>query len=77
MKCMQISKEQNINVYKTQDNDTWDLIAFKVLGDESYSSHLLKANPDLTKIVFFPAGIMIKIPEIKENEKGVPAWVTR
>ena len=37
-----IMSEQASNVYITETNDTWDLIAFKILGDEKYTSHLLE-----------------------------------
>ena len=68
--------EQVSNVYITEQNDTWDLIAFKVLGDEKYTSHLLSSNRELSKVVFFPAGVALIIPEIEKNKTGVePPWI--
>ncbi len=72
-----IMSEQASNVYITKTNDTWDLIAFKVLGDEKYTSHLLESNPQFSKIVFFPAGVALIIPEIEKSKTGVePPWIT-
>lgn len=70
-----MSVEQSFKTYKTQENDTWDLIAFKIFGDTKYTSHLLKVNPSLTKAVFFPAGVLLKLPEVKGSEGDVPPWV--
>lgn len=68
--------EQVSNVYITEQNDTWDLIAFKVLGDEKYTSRLLSSNRELLKVVFFPTGIALVIPEIEKNKTGVePPWI--
>ena len=64
------------NVYITEQNDTWDLIAFKIFGDEKYTSQLLLNNPELSKIVFFPAGISLIIPQIEKNNTGVELpWI--
>lgn len=64
------------SVYITSQNDTWDLIAFKCFGDESFTPHLFKANPDLTKIVIFPANVAIVIPKIEIDKTGdEPPWV--
>lgn len=67
--------EQSFKTYKTLENDTWDLIAFKLFGDSKYTYNLLKINPDLTKVVFFPAGVLLKVPDIKESKGDVPPWV--
>ncbi len=69
--------EQASNVYITETNDTWDLIAFKILGDEKYTSHLLECNSQFSKIVFFPAGVALIIPKIEKSKTGVePPWIT-
>ena len=67
--------EEVSNVYITIQNDTWDLVSFKVLGSEKYTSKLLACNPELSKIVFFPPGIAIIIPDIEKFKTGVePPW---
>ena len=56
-------------VYKTEAGDTWDLIAFKLFGNE---------NLELSEIVIFPAGVELSIPEIKEDKKrGVAPWLVQ
>lgn len=72
-----MSVEQSFKTYKTLENDTWDLIAFRLFGNAKYTSYLLKSNPDLTKAVLFPAGVLLKIPDIVETEGDVPPWITR
>lgn len=61
--------------YTTVQNDTWDLISFKIFGTEIHSRVICKNNPTYMKIVIFPAGIELNIPEIKEQEiGGAPEW---
>ena len=44
---------EQVSSYKTEQNDTWDLISFKVFGNESYTEKILQYNSQLSKIVFF------------------------
>lgn len=75
---MAIKSEQLFKTYLTVENDTWDLIAFKIFGDEKYTSHLLKENSELSRVVFFPAGTILIVPEItKDNIGGLPEWITK
>ena len=60
-------------VYKTEAGDTWDLIAFKLFGNENLMKELLEENIELSEIVIFPAGVELSIPEIKEDKKRVSA----
>lgn len=62
--------------YITKQNDTWDLISFKLFGDEKYTSHLLKSNVELNKIVIFQAGMTINIPSITQRDE-VPPWISK
>ena len=67
--------EQQYKVYITQKNDTWDLISYKVYGDEFLMNHIRKANKDFLKIVSFPSGLILKIPEIEKTLKEeLPPW---
>ena len=53
-------------VYKTEAGDTWDLIAFKLFGNENLMQELLEENIELS------------IPEIKEDKKrGVAPWLVQ
>jgi len=55
--------------------DMWDGIAYKTLGDESFTDKLMKENPQYRHLVIFPAGINLSIPET-ENEVSalLPPW---
>lgn len=50
--------------YTTTQGDTWDLISFKVYGDEHYIDVLIKANPTYRSITIFLANIELMIPQI-------------
>ena len=56
--------------YPTIAGDMWDGIAYKTLGDEAYTDKLMKANPKFRRLVIFPAGITLDIPE---PEARIPA----
>lgn len=65
-------------VYKTEAGDTWDLIAFKLFGNENLMKELLEENIELSEIVIFPAGVELSIPEIKKDKKGgVAPWLVQ
>jgi phage tail protein X len=48
--------------YITQQGDTWDTIALDVYGTEMLAGYLQQANPGYTNLVYFPAGITLRIP---------------
>lgn len=53
----------------------WDSIAKKVYGDESYMNNLLEANPELTDVVIFSAGVEVLIPDISIQKTVIaPPW---
>jgi len=63
------------STYKTQSNDTWDLIAYKLFGDERYMEHLIKANVQLAGILRFDSGTEITVPDIPvETSSNLPFW---
>lgn len=62
-------------IYTTIQGDMWDMIAFKVYGNEYYMTELLHANQKYNDIVVFPAGISIICPEIDTaTKKLIPPW---
>lgn len=69
-----------VSVYRTVSGDTWDLIAFKVLGNEKYFHRLIRSNLNLINIAIFDANIPVIIPKIEENfkteipEEKLPPW---
>lgn len=67
-----------MTTYTTQQGDTWDIISKLVYGDEHYFDVLIKANINYRKVVIFPYGIELTIPEIDtastEYEENLPPW---
>ena len=61
--------------YTTISGDTWDMIAYKTLGNEMLMGDLMKANAEYRKTVVFPAGITLTIPNIDvEIDSDLPPW---
>ncbi|WP_297488721.1 tail protein X [uncultured Cetobacterium sp.] len=61
--------------YITKQNDTWDLISYKVYKSHEYIEVLKDANSDLSKIVIFPPELAIVIPTINISSTGdEPTW---
>ena len=69
-----------VNVYRTVSGDTWDLIAYKVYGNEKYFHRLIRANLNLIDISVFSSNIPIIIPDITDSQekeivdKKMPPW---
>lgn len=64
--------------YKTEQGDTWDLIALRVYDDEHFMDVLIKANIEHRKTVIFQSGVVLTVPDIdttsKEYEANLPPW---
>ncbi len=61
--------------YKTILGDTWDLIAFRILGSESHTHLLIESNLKYVDTVVFSAGVTLVIPEVVEKQsKNLPPW---
>lgn len=64
-----------MNTYTTTQGDMWDRIAYKKLGSTDYTDQLLSANLEYREILLFPAGIMLRLPEITEKPSdSLPPW---
>ena len=68
-----------MNTYTTIQGDTWDLIAFKVYGDEFKAQELMQTreNIELLDYQFFPSGITVHLPVFSEDDEtmnDLPAW---
>ena len=59
-----------MGTYTTIQGDVWDLIAWKLYGDEKYMKNLIEANWDYIDTVVFSSGTVLNVPEID----GVPFW---
>ena len=61
--------------YKTVQGDTWDLIAKKQYGEEKKLDILMMNNFSLLDYVVFPAGVLVDITELPDEEQqGWPEW---
>lgn len=61
--------------YRTEQGDTWDIIAHKKLGSTNYTDRLIRANPEYMGTLLFPAGVMLRVPEVEEKAVGsLPPW---
>lgn len=61
--------------YKTIAGDTWDLIAYKALGNEYYTDLLMKANLQYKETFIFSAGVILTLPEIETPlPDSLPPW---
>lgn len=64
-----------LDTYTTISGDTWDIVAYKVYGDEMYMDMLIKANIEHKDTYIFPAGVELTLPEIDlEVSETLPPW---
>ncbi|MFX3635457.1 MAG: tail protein X [Candidatus Pristimantibacillus sp.] len=62
-------------IYITIQGDTWDLIAYKLYGSESYMVQLMQANPSYMPMTIFSAGIVLQVPTVTEPiDTTLPPW---
>lgn len=61
--------------YTTVQGDMWDSIAHAQLGDAAHMDKLMNANLRYREYYTFPAGIVLTLPDIKENvSSALPPW---
>ena len=59
----------------TKQGDTWDLIAWRELGDVRHVEALINANRALIETQIFEAGVEINLPTVEPIAKEVlPPW---
>lgn len=64
-----------MSTYVTSQGDTWDLIAYKVLGAERYMKDIIEANLPLSDTLVFSTGTELVIPDIPETRtEDLPFW---
>lgn len=66
-----------MKTYKTIQGDTWDSISYKFYENEKYISNLISENPEYRETAIFSANVLLKIPDISENEISkteFPIW---
>lgn len=61
--------------YTTIQGDTWDIISLKNYNTELFVSNIIEANHKFRDYVFFPAGIVLNIPEVTQQTTiNLPPW---
>lgn len=62
--------------YTTTQGDVWDLISYRVYGDEGFIAQLIAANPEHRHSVVMPSGIDLVIPDVPEESPAtsLPPW---
>ena len=66
---------EKMKTYTTKSGDMWDSIAKEQMGNEKYMSLLVTANENYSGTIIFSAGVIINIPDIKEEiPQYVPPW---
>ena len=61
--------------YTTMQGDMWDSIAYMQLGSCDYVGDLMLKNQAYLDYYFFPAGIVLTLPEISKPAPGTaPPW---
>lgn len=64
-----------MGTYTAIQGDVWDLIAYKLYGDEKYMKNLVEANWKYIDTVVFSSGTLLNVPDLPEEEvDGVPFW---
>lgn len=61
--------------YTTVSGDTWDMVSYKLFGNEMYKNAILEENMGYRETVIFPAGVTLAIPDIEpELSEELPPW---
>lgn len=61
--------------YTTMQGDTWDLVAFRMYGDETKMGALIEANKAYCQTYRFPAGVVLSIPDLSTtHSSSLPPW---
>lgn len=62
--------------YTTVSGDTWDLIAYKAMGDRKYMDKIIKCNLQYRDVYYLPDGIVLDLPDEElEFAADLPPWV--
>jgi phage tail protein X len=64
------------DTYSTKSGDTWDAIAYRALGSESYMDLMLQANPTYNYVARFDEGVVLNVPALPAIERpdSLPPW---
>ena len=59
--------------YKTEQGDTWDVLALDIYGSEKLAHVIQTANPRYLDVIYFPYGVTLFIPETPAQLSALPA----
>ena len=64
------------STYTTVQGDMWDMIAYKVYGNEKQMRELPRANERYRHMAVFPAGVTLTCPDAKSagRNRFLPPW---
>ncbi|MDA3731673.1 tail protein X [Niameybacter massiliensis] len=63
------------NTYITSQGDTWDMISYKVYGNEKYVDKLIQSNLLYKETIIFKANVELSIPEVQIiQQSSLPPW---
>lgn len=56
--------------------ETFDVLALAAYNEETMATYIIKANPDLSDVVTFEGGEVVRIPilEAIETPETLPPW---
>lgn len=63
--------------YTTKQGDMWDDIAYNLYGSSAHTGKLIKANQDYVDTYIFPAGVVLDVPDLNDNDieiSVIPPW---
>ena len=61
----------------TRHGETWDMISYRVYGDEHWTWLLVDANRHLRAVRIFSAGVRLTVPALPEeaaSRSSLPPW---
>ena len=63
-------------IYRTIQNDTFDIIAYRLWQNEHLCHELMAVNPDYMDVLLFEPGIELNVPDMKIEPKkaNLPPW---
>lgn len=64
-----------MKTYTTVQGDMWDMIAYKVYGQEGSMTLLLEANQTYKDVAVFPQGVVLNCPDYEAAAiSTLPPW---
>ena len=59
----------------TRSGESWDMISYRVYGEERRMHELIAANPQFCEVSLFPHGVALQGPDISASAgESLPPW---